>query len=53
MFKRGLLITAVVAVLAGWWFVRNYIIYDGDFLARKTMHEYAIKYAKHSLIPKM
>ncbi len=52
MFKRGLLITAVVAVLAGWWFVRNYIIYDGDFLARKTMHEYAVKYAKPQFNPK-
>lgn len=30
--QKGLLITFVVFLLAGWWFIRNYIIYDGDFL---------------------
>lgn len=51
LFLGGFLVTAVVAVLAGWWFVRNSMIYDGDFLARRTMHEYAIKYAKPEFNP--
>lgn len=42
---KGLLITLIVASLCGWWFVRNYLIYDGDFLARQTERDYGEQYA--------
>lgn len=32
LLKKGLLISAFVAVGAGWWFLRNAVLYDGDFL---------------------
>ncbi|MEI8201156.1 MAG: hypothetical protein WCG21_13940 [Eubacteriales bacterium] len=30
------LITAIVFILAGWWFIRNAILYQGDFLGLRT-----------------
>ncbi len=32
LFSRGFLIAGICLVLAGWYFVRNAIIYDGDIL---------------------
>ena len=45
MLQRGLFITAIVAVLAGWWFARNYVLYDGDMLGLNITTVYAEKYA--------
>ena len=39
------MIAAVTLVLCGWWFVRNAILYDGDFIGRKACAECAEKYA--------
>jgi hypothetical protein len=43
-------IGAVVLLLAGWWFVRNAYLYDGDFLGLRTSAEqstlYALDFAK-------
>lgn len=33
MWKKGLLIAFSVFVLSGWWFIRNAVLYNGDFLA--------------------
>ena len=33
LFKKGGLITLIVLLGIGWWFIRNAILYDGDFLA--------------------
>ncbi|MBR5357475.1 MAG: hypothetical protein IK121_11205, partial [Lachnospiraceae bacterium] len=33
MFKKGLPIAAVVILLAGWWFIRNAVLYNGDVFA--------------------
>ena len=30
--KKGLFISAIVLAGIGWWFVRNYFLYDGDFI---------------------
>ncbi len=38
--KKGCLIAAVVILLAGWSFVRNYILYDGDFIGLDTKEEF-------------
>lgn len=51
LIKKGLLITGIVLVLAGWWFVRNYIIYNGDILGMHTCDEYQEMYAKDKLKP--
>ena len=41
----------MVLVLAGWWFVRNYFLYDGDILGLRTQNEYAEQYAMDILKP--
>lgn len=51
MFSLGALIIAVVAVCAGWWFVRNAILYHGDILGMRTSSEYAQLYAREDLKP--
>ena len=35
-WKKGFLIGGLVFALTGWWFVRNYMLYDGDFLGLRT-----------------
>lgn len=32
LLRKGLMISAIVLLGIGWWFIRNYIIHDGDFL---------------------
>ncbi|MGI6007344.1 MAG: DUF2142 domain-containing protein [Ruminococcus sp.] len=51
LFQRGLVIAAIVAILAGWWFVRSYVIYDGDILGMKTSSMYSEMYAIEELKP--
>ena len=43
--RKGLLVSGIVLVLTGWWFVRNYMLYDGDFLGLRTQEECAQRYA--------
>jgi hypothetical protein len=38
-------IGAVVLLLAGWWFVRNAFLYDGDFLGLRTSAQQGTLYA--------
>lgn len=51
MLTRGLFITAIVAVLAGWWFVRNYRLYDGDILGLNITTKYAEQFAEEARKP--
>ena len=51
LLSRGAIMTAIVLVLAGWWFVRAYIIYDGDFLGLSISDSYAELYAIDMLKP--
>lgn len=51
LFQRGLVITAIVAALAGWWFIRSFVIYDGDILGMKTSTMYSEMYAVEELKP--
>lgn len=50
-WKKGFLILGVTLLLAGWWFVRNYFLYDGDILGLRTQNEYAEQYAMDILKP--
>lgn len=34
--KKGFFISALVLLGIGWWFIRSYILYDGDFLGLYT-----------------
>lgn len=36
LVKKGISITLISFAIAGWWFIRSYIIYDGDFLGLKA-----------------
>lgn len=51
LISRGAVITGIVLVLAGWWFVRSYIIYDGDILGMRTSSMYAEMYAQDMYKP--
>lgn len=50
-WKKGFIIAAIAIAIAGWWFVRNAIIYDGDFLGMQTESEYAEEYAIEGFKP--
>lgn len=43
--RKGCLISAVVLLGIGWWFIRSAILYDGDFLGLRTRNECASLYA--------
>lgn len=44
-FCKGLLILGIVLALTGWWFARNYVLYEGDFLGLQTQEACAELYA--------
>lgn len=44
-FSRGGVIAGAALLLAGWFFVRNAILYDGDFLALRALQESSQMYA--------
>lgn len=48
---RGCIIALTVSVLAGWFFVRNALLYDGDFLGMDTMKACGELYAIDALRP--
>jgi len=43
MFKKGLPIAGIVILLAGWWFIRNAILYNGDIFALNARQECALQ----------
>lgn len=45
MWRRALLITLVALAVGGWFFARNYFLYDGDLLGRATSTAMSEKYA--------
>ncbi|MCM1190782.1 MAG: glycosyltransferase family 39 protein [bacterium] len=51
MFTYGALISALVIIGAGWWFVRAYIVLDGDFLGLKTREQMSLLYALPEVSP--
>ena len=48
---KGFAIVGIVFVIAGWWFIRNFIIYDGDIFGITISREYGEKYALDWLKP--
>lgn len=53
LLKKGCFIATIVLIGIGWWFIRSYIIYDGDFLGLRIRDEYAEMYAIDSLKPSL
>lgn len=51
LIKKGSFITLIALILAGWWFARSYIIYDGDFIGMRTSNHYANLYAQDQFKP--
>lgn len=49
--KKGTLVCVIVLVLAAWWFVRNALLYNGDFLGMNASTICAEKYAKDNFKP--
>lgn len=50
---KGLYISALALLLAGWWFIRNYLLYDGDFIGMSTSNYYAELYAADQFKPSL
>jgi len=51
LLKKGSIIAIIAFIIAGWWFVRSYIIYDGDFLGLKTSDACAEIHAQENFKP--
>ncbi|MCI8326799.1 MAG: glycosyltransferase family 39 protein [Lachnospiraceae bacterium] len=51
MIKGGLLVLLIVFLCSAWWFVRNYMLYDGDILGLKTNDMIAEMYAQPEFKP--
>lgn len=51
MWSGALLITAIALLLAGWWFVRSALLYQGDFLGLHMSNACAEQYAADGYKP--
>lgn len=51
MFQMAAWIAGVAILLAGWWFIRSAVLYNGDFLGLKTTDEYGEMYAQPGFRP--
>lgn len=51
MIKWGCFISMLVLLGIGWWFIRSYIVLDGDFLGLATIKKLKIQYAVESVNP--
>lgn len=49
--SRTIVVLVLAFLVAGWWFVRNAIIYDGDFLGLEACEKCAEKYAVFEFKP--
>ena len=49
--KKGLFIGALVLLGIGWWFIRSYILYDGDFLGLTTRNLCAELFGNENMKP--
>ncbi|MBQ0065556.1 MAG: hypothetical protein KBT48_07300 [Firmicutes bacterium] len=52
-FKKALLIFCVAFAIGGWFYIRNFLIHNGDFLGMKTMYASGEKFAQDIYKPSM
>lgn len=51
VWQKILIVGLIAITFAGWWFVRNAILYNGDFLGINAQNECGDKYALHDYKP--
>lgn len=51
ILKRGAYVSVLVFILAGWWFIRSAVIYDGDILGMAASDRCAEEYAQEEYRP--
>lgn len=51
MLRKGIFISVLVLAGIGWWFIRSYILYDGDILGLDTREKMAAEYAIEEVNP--
>ena len=51
ILKKGLIISAIAFLIAGWWFIRSIVLYNGDFLGLDTSRKYGELYAQEQYKP--
>ncbi len=51
MFTRGGFIAALVLLMIGWYFIRNAILYDGDFIGMASMKKCALLHGDPAVQP--
>ncbi len=51
LIKKVLLIAGLVLLGIAWWFIRNAVLYQGDFLGLATSEEYSQQFAADNLKP--
>lgn len=51
LLKKGFFVLLIVFLLCGWWFIRNAVLYDGDFLGLAATNRYGELYAREDLKP--
>ncbi len=51
MLKRGIIAAVITLAISAWFFIRNYMIYDGDITGWNASTVSALKYAKEGFKP--
>ncbi len=49
--RKGLFISVIVLLGISWWFIRSYILYDGDFLGMRTRDLCGALYGNENMHP--
>ncbi|MDE7269196.1 MAG: hypothetical protein K2N81_01850 [Acetatifactor sp.] len=52
-FRKGLFVSILVLAGIGWWFIRSYILYDGDILGLRTRAVCGALYGSENMRPDM
>lgn len=53
IIQKFIIVFVLTFILSGWFFIRNAILYNGDFLGMQSITEYGEMYASDSLKPSM
>ena len=51
IMQKGVIVAIIAFSIAGWWFIRNAVIYNGDFLGLETQVQIGDKYAQDEYKP--
>ncbi len=51
IIQKVIIVASVAFLVAGWWFIRNAVIYNGDFLGMRAQNECGDKYALEEYKP--